>query len=90
MFVSGLPPAPRIGARDGHIVLTASFSPFLKDGLIVAGDQLTRQDPSRLTMRTVVTGAQAPTCGNVKCSLTRALAKSPDRAIVSRPAANDA
>src|SRR5690242_14233237 len=89
MFVSGLPPAPRIGARVGHIVLTASFSPARKDGLIVAGDQLTSQSLPCLTIRTVVVVAHDPTCGSVKCSLTCALAESDDFAMTTGPAPND-
>ena len=88
--MSGLPPAPRIGARDGQIVRTASFSPALSDGLIVAGDQLTSQSLSCLTIRTVVAVVQAPTCGSTKRSLTCALAESDDFAIVIGPAPNDA
>ena len=89
MFVSGLPPAPKIGARAGHIVLTASFSPALNDGLIVAGVQLTSQSLPCLTIRTVVVVAQDPTCGSVKCSLTCALAESADFAMTTSPPPND-
>jgi hypothetical protein len=90
MLVSDLPPAPKIGARLGQMVLTASFSPVLNDGLIVAGDQLTSQSLSCLTIRTVVAVVQAPTCGSANRSLTCALAESADFAIVIGPAPNDA
>src|SRR6185437_16120774 len=90
LFVSGLPPAPRIGARDGQIVRTASFPRAPTAGLIVAAAHLPSQSLSCLTIRTVVAVVQAPTCGSMKRSLTCALAESDDFAIVIGPAPNDA
>jgi hypothetical protein len=90
VLVSGAPSDPRIGARGGHTSRTASFSPVPSDGLTVAGDQRTYHLPSRLTMRTAVTGLQTPTCGSVNRSLTRAPADSPDRATTMRRATKDA
>src|SRR5690349_23899746 len=88
--VSGTPPAPRTGAREGHSRVTAIESPAPREGLIVAGDQTTRHVPLRLARCTVVTGSQAPAWGRSKCSVTRALAVFPDEATVVVRAVKDA
>src|SRR5262252_8651001 len=89
-LVSGAPPAPSTGARGGQTRVTAMVSPGPSDGLIVAGDQTTRQWPLRLARCTVVTGFQAPAWGRSKCSVTRALAVFPDEAVTAGPAVKDA
>ena len=86
VWVSGTPPAPRTGARDGHTRVTASVSPVPRAGLIVFGDQAIRHVPLRSVRRTVVTGFQVPAWGRSKCSVTRARAVFPEEAVMTRPA----
>ncbi len=52
--VSDAPPAPRIAARAGQVVWSASRPPGLSCGAMAAGVQLTCQFPDRWTSRSTV------------------------------------